>query len=262
MKLIEKKCPNCGGSLEFSETAKSCKCEYCHRAFEIERDEKTNVEDIAEQFNLSELEEPLKAFSKVFIGSHIVFSVLAFLVFAGICGIMIYSFTSTKNDFNNKFEDEFVESETETKKVYISDISELTNNDYEGLDNKAVSKINRTGEGVNDAYHSYSMDGDLKREKVYVAGKDDDSANVIVSIYKAYYHDFFHQENRYTVFIPLVYENIKLDEFSKWKNPTLNAPEYYFNENKSSYTYGYASLDEAVNAVVKPLEKDYKVTSK
>ena len=47
MKLIEKKCPNCGGSLEFSETDKSCKCEYCHRAFEIERAEKLDVNDIA-----------------------------------------------------------------------------------------------------------------------------------------------------------------------------------------------------------------------
>ena len=63
MKLIEKKCPNCGANLEFSETDKSCKCEYCHRAFEIERDEKINVSDIAEQFNLSELEGPLKAYA-------------------------------------------------------------------------------------------------------------------------------------------------------------------------------------------------------
>ncbi|MBR3210386.1 MAG: hypothetical protein IKF71_00415 [Bacilli bacterium] len=38
MKLIEKKCPNCGASLEFSENDKSCKCQYCKRGFEIERE--------------------------------------------------------------------------------------------------------------------------------------------------------------------------------------------------------------------------------
>ena len=103
---------------------------------------------------------------------------------------------------------------------------------------------------------------DLKREKTYVAGKDDDSTNVIVTIYKATYHDFFHQESRYTLYIPLVYENIKLKGFNKFNNPELKAPEYYFDSNKTAFTYGYGSLDEAINAVVKPLKNDYKVTSK
>ena len=84
MKLIEKKCPNCGGSLEFSETAKSCKCEYCHRAFEIERDEKLDVNNIAEQFNLSELQAPLKVAKKAFIGSYIVAGII------GIIGIVMF----------------------------------------------------------------------------------------------------------------------------------------------------------------------------
>ena len=38
MNLIEKKCPNCGANLEFNENDKSCKCQYCHREFEIKRD--------------------------------------------------------------------------------------------------------------------------------------------------------------------------------------------------------------------------------
>ena len=38
MRLVEKKCPNCGANLSFGENEKSCKCEYCKREFEIERD--------------------------------------------------------------------------------------------------------------------------------------------------------------------------------------------------------------------------------
>ena len=258
MKLIEKKCPNCGGSLEFSETAKSCKCEYCHRAFEIERDEKIDVSDIAEQFNLSELEGPLKAFGIM----HIVAFAFIFLVAVGIIGGVAYSMFRTQKEVRKEFDQISGKQDSSNEKVYISDISELTNDDYYYLDNEAVSKISRTAEGVNDTNHSYSMDGDLKREKAYVAGKDDDSTNVIVTIYKATYHDFFHQESRYTLYIPLVYENIKLKGFNKFNNPELKAPEYYFDSNKTAFTYGYGSLDEAINAVVKPLESDYKVTSK
>ena len=37
MELIEKKCPNCGASLEFGDNDKSCTCNYCHRSFMIEK---------------------------------------------------------------------------------------------------------------------------------------------------------------------------------------------------------------------------------
>ena len=60
MKLIEKKCPNCGANLEFKETDKSCSCSYCHRSFEIERESNLDTDDISKQFNLSELKEKLK----------------------------------------------------------------------------------------------------------------------------------------------------------------------------------------------------------
>ena len=44
MRIIEKKCPNCGAALEFNETDKSCKCNYCKRSFEIERDSDAPME--------------------------------------------------------------------------------------------------------------------------------------------------------------------------------------------------------------------------
>ena len=90
MKLIEKKCPNCGASLEFDETAKSCKCEYCHRAFEIERDNSLDVNDLAEQFNLNELKGPLKAFSTFFLGSYIITFVIALVIFCFIFGMIFF----------------------------------------------------------------------------------------------------------------------------------------------------------------------------
>ena len=59
MRLIEKKCPNCGANLEFDENDKSCKCQYCKRSFEIERDT-----DNLDKFNLiyDKMQKPVKAF--------------------------------------------------------------------------------------------------------------------------------------------------------------------------------------------------------
>ena len=38
MKLIEKKCPNCGADLEFDKDDTEITCKYCHTCYEIQRD--------------------------------------------------------------------------------------------------------------------------------------------------------------------------------------------------------------------------------
>lgn len=65
MKLIEKKCPNCGAGLEFKDNDKNCKCSHCGSSFEIERD--TNKADLDEQFDLKPLDRS--------------FSILAFVIY-------------------------------------------------------------------------------------------------------------------------------------------------------------------------------------
>ena len=63
MRLIEKKCPNCGADLEFKDNDKSCKCSHCASSFEIERDEsKTDFDD---QFDLKPLDKAFSALSFV-----------------------------------------------------------------------------------------------------------------------------------------------------------------------------------------------------
>lgn len=260
MKLVEKKCPNCGAGLSFNDTDKSCKCDYCKRSFEIERDKDVDTTSFSDQFSLNEIEMPLKIFGIYMAGTYIVSAIIGIIVFIliGVIGYNIYKQAS--NQLSDSDNDSIINKKSNTK--YITSIDDLDNDDYEDIDSDSNIEIKRSGNGVNNAYHSYSRDGDSKREKVYVAYKKD--GNVIIAIYKAIYKDFFHQENSYTVYVPIVYENIKKDDFGsyEWKNPQVKAPEYYFDSEHKSYTYGYNSLDEAYNSVVKPLEKDYKISQK
>ena len=46
MKLIEKKCPNCGAKLSFENTDKEVTCKYCDMSYEIERE--TDLNDLIE----------------------------------------------------------------------------------------------------------------------------------------------------------------------------------------------------------------------
>lgn len=255
MKLVEKKCPNCGAGLEFSDTDKSCKCNYCHRAFEIEREQDSSNEiDYENQFILNEVSKGFK-----FIP---IFFIIVFIVAFAIIGFVIYNIY--KSSLNDEFKTDFVVSNNNNNedKVLYSDANQLTNSDLESIDNDRHTVIKSTAEGVNNAYHSYIEDGDPKRQKVYVAYKTD--SNYIIAIYQNTFKDFFHQENRYTFYIPIVYENIYKEKFGdKFENPQLKAPEYYFNDDHSSFSYGYGSLDDAYNNVVKSLiDQGYTVTEK
>ena len=243
MKLIEKKCPNCGAGLEFNDTDKSCKCTYCNKSFEIERNS-DNVDD----YNLK-----IATNTSSFVLPIIIFSVFAMAIIVFVF-FNIFAFNNKLNVSKDSI------TEEKTTNDYFVSVDEFSNSDFEALDNTSTAIVKRTGEGVNDAYHSYILDNNLKREKVYVAGKD--NGNVIISIYKGIYKDFFHQENTYTVYIPILYENIKKTDFNKFQNPQLKAPEYYFNSEKTSYTYGYGSIDDIYNNIIKPLESDYKLSSK
>ena len=56
MKLIQKRCPNCGAKLKFDKNDDEVTCQYCETSFEIEREQ--SLSDIAddlidpEYFNL------------------------------------------------------------------------------------------------------------------------------------------------------------------------------------------------------------------
>jgi len=71
MKLIEKRCPNCGASIEFNDDARSCKCDYCNRSFEIEREHTNKKSSKNDDYILNELKTPLKILGTYFVGSWI-----------------------------------------------------------------------------------------------------------------------------------------------------------------------------------------------
>ncbi len=244
MRLIEKKCPNCGANLEFDENDKSCKCQYCKRSFEIERD----MNDL-EKFNLvfDKVQQPVKAF--FFIPFIFAFVVIVIIM------VSIFSFNHSDVDHNSSSDIEEVEEE---KNPLIVDASELTNSNMDFLEQKAFSVISQSVTGRSDTTYSYQKTGEPRLEKTYVASKED--GNAVILIYKVMYHNFFNQSDVHTVFVPAVFEDVHKNlDLSKPKNP---APEYYFNSEKSTYIYAYGSLDDAYNNVVKPYEGDYKISEK
>lgn len=256
MKLIEKKCPNCGASLEFSETDKSCKCQYCHRAFEIERDNDTNVKDLAQQFNLSELEKPAKIVGGVAIAMYSIFAIL-FIAVVIFIGTSIY-------DFNKNGDSFFDEGKNENK--VVSDINDFSNHSLTLLSNDSVGALDVKGES--STKYSYE-DKDHEVYKYILAYKD--GKNYVYIVQKALYINFFNADDKKTVFIPVKYENVfnnlsLVDDDSEevFDSMTIDAPEFYLNDEKSSYIRGgYSDYNQFIEEKINPLKNQgYKITEK
>ena len=90
MKLVEKKCPNCGASLSFDSDDKEVICKYCNNSFEIERDLKDliDTEKIAKIANdmldpeiFSLHKKAMKSFSSIFIIAWAIIFIVGLVIF-------------------------------------------------------------------------------------------------------------------------------------------------------------------------------------
>lgn len=97
MRLIEKECPNCGAGLKFNENDKSCKCEYCHREFEIERDKEDKKRFDPRNYKLTELNAPMKAIFGSFAITWVIMSIIGVITFLAVVAFFIAIFIQIFN---------------------------------------------------------------------------------------------------------------------------------------------------------------------
>ena len=65
MRLIQKKCPNCGANLEFDKDDSDVTCSYCNAKYIIEKEK--NIENIIDPNQFILRQEEARAISKVLI---------------------------------------------------------------------------------------------------------------------------------------------------------------------------------------------------
>lgn len=246
MRLIEKECPNCGAPVSFTKEDTTCKCEYCKREFEIERD--TDKKKIVDQFTLSELKTPFKIFSYFTLGSFAVQAIVIFIIFIVII-ILGYNIVNGLNDSNSIFN---------RNATLVTKINDLNNDDYSTLDLNSKVLITKETAATTGSYINKNS---FKREKIYIISND--KTNYLIPIYKTTYENFSNSSDMHTIYIPVVFKNVRKKSNSiafYLDNGKINAPEYHFNEY--NYSYGYSNLDTLYNELIKKYEKDYKIIEK
>lgn len=242
MRLVEKKCPNCGANLSFGENEKSCKCDYCKREFEIERDT-DNLDKISLIYH-----DISKGVGEGFKFISIVYIIL-FVIVAVTISLISFSIFHAHEDNASILEN------GEASNSYLSSISDISNFDYSFIDTHSTIAMSKE-----DTDTFYFHENSSKRVMIYLLYKED--GNMLIPIYKNVYTN---GTMSYELYVPVIYENIKVDHGSiahDIGNSNIIAPKYYLNLEKTEYTIGYESIDSLYDSVIRSYEKDYKITKK
>ena len=162
MKLVEKKCPNCGGELKFNINDKETKCEYCGKAYEIER-ENDDKEELFNADNYKITEEQKEAVKAVFFGfaaaQFIPIFIFAFFFIIIVGTGIFFGFrganhtekneikdTSSQDEFDQRYKDaeNMISKEMLKQQGYVVEFSELNEKDLGEIHNSTLSTLNTT----------------------------------------------------------------------------------------------------------------------
>ncbi|MCQ2571248.1 MAG: hypothetical protein MJ154_03305 [Candidatus Saccharibacteria bacterium] len=101
MKIVEKKCPNCGANLDFKVGESDVTCSGCRRKFAVEYDH-TNFESLSHEAveKLNELNVQLMPVHKIVSTMSIVIFAIVFVTIAISMIMFTINFTKTSNSIN------------------------------------------------------------------------------------------------------------------------------------------------------------------
>lgn len=256
MKLVQKKCPNCGAGLSFNDNDTNVKCEYCKQTYFIEKDEKKakEVDDqhFDDYFNLvSDVAKPVvKTFAFMHIFGVVVFIVIAFVIFMITFGM----FRSFNVDFDH---DSFFDVEEVAEERELTELSDIDDETLKMYHKETLKELNslRTMPGA------YEKVGDWKQVGMYLLVPKDVGFNQLHDVYKVTYKN---KKNNKTIeiYAGVSYSDIKISEdevIIDNFNGFRMAPIYFLDGGSSYYVLGYEDLEEYYNKVIRSKTGDYVV---
>ena len=231
MKIIEKKCPNCGASLEFKIGDKETKCKYCNSNFIIEDNNKDDKD-----FDINNIN--LKFAKTAFIIHFIIAGIIILVVLLTIVFMIINmskSFSDTKKGLDfDIFEDTEEKKASEEKQS----LDEITADLDEKLSKEALNNL-----GTWTGYlTTYKIQGDYEKVGYYYL-KNSVSVK-IVYVYKTTYSNGSESKEVYKA---VSFVGLSLDGLGQ--TAFVDTNKYNLNDNE--YAYGYESIEDLYNKVIK-----------
>ncbi len=252
MKLITKKCPNCGASLSISEEDKKVTCEYCKQELLIERDRDAEV-----QLHL------LKTGKKIF--NTVAFCIVLIVIFS----MIMFTFIFLK--IFNFGESQFKENNPIDSPEYNNPIDIP----IEMPEDNTIKDISEISKEQLEIYHQESLKK-LEERKIFL------SSNIKSTNWK-YYGTYFLKHKRldtnemydvfmktYTVggknitaYAPVMYSNLELidGEVISFIPGFVNIPVDCIYSKGSTCISGYENIETLYRELIHSNKGDYIISS-
>ena len=259
MKLVEKKCPNCGAPLSFKTNDNEITCNYCKKEFVIEKEDPT-LEDLFDESNyvLNYMED----IGKTAIIAKIIFIVIFIIAFCGI-GFTIYKLASEQMNSSEKlnqtnpnndtsFIDNFFSNKNQETKNYIQKYNEIDESTLNILKSNGKDKLEDSIASHKEHFmpeitNSWEYTGS------YFLHKENNSK--LYLIYKITYNIDNQNVDYYSTAIVNKLE--KKNDKVVYSNIIVDNPMKHLKEIKS--TFGYESIEKIYNNIISNQKGDYQV---
>ena len=261
MKLIEKKCPNCGAGLKFDKNDTEVTCEYCKKSYVIQRDSVNENNDFKSQLNLDKAGMS-DYYSLVQKGNNFA-NVVSIFIFVGaflFIIFMVVGIVEVRNKMNNdNFFDDVYPSIEVKKDKYVTEISQI--------DEKSLGIFHKETKNTLDKWTGKIWSDVSETEWTYVGmyllvnkddGKKFGEINYLFDVYKKTYTGEYDMD----VYGAVMYTNLKLLEDNTVNNSyygTPCVPMQFVNGGTSSFIYGYEGNEELYNKIIRTKRDEYKI---
>ena len=264
MKLIEKKCPNCNGDLEFKVNDTEVTCKYCQRSFIIEHDNTSEFGD--EAFNLI-----YSNFNQVKGVSKAIFAIVGLFIM-GTAIFMFISFSKTRDNIVNNGKNN-IENRTNTntntnndnkEPVTLESLGFVTK--YDDIPAKLVSDLHESG--INALENVIGFYKDSFMPKIVTSWKyvgsyflvskttDRNAGNILYDVYSITYSINKKNTTYYGIAASHDFKNVDGNVVSLG-NIIPEAPKNTITSGK--YAFGYISLNSVLNDLVSKKISDYNI---
>ncbi len=252
MRLVEKKCPNCGGALKFNFEDKETTCEFCGRSFEIERDQNIS-QDNDEIFNAENyaLTEEQKKVAKTVAGTFtvvpIIFGVIFLFAFGTVAYVGFKGFSENSSNSNNRIINN--KSEEQKEKGLVIDFKELSEQQIKDIHENSLTILNRELDRLESFLQKHTKWTYLGMYLLH-----DSKSNQLYDIYTIKFNgkDFF---------AGVSYSGIKVLDGKLVMNMSGSMiGEQNFNSGTAN-TYGYQSAKELYNKWVRARVEKYTIST-
>lgn len=272
MKFVEKKCPNCGAGLKFDDGDSNVVCEYCNKTYYIQRDEKkfakVDSAHLGDAYKF--VDEYGKPIVKAVAIAQIVMMVVPIVffviiaIFIGSVAFKAFDHDEVNVDFNGSSISQEKEKEfQEQRKKIVTKLSQIDKVSLQTFHDTSKTDLrNYVGSCVHEP-GDYKISTGWQSIGVYLLVGKETNKNILYDVMS---HTYKHKKTGKTItlYAAVKFDNLKLTENGIVNNDYMGWPEvpsYEMPSDSFNGAYGYESVEQLYNQLIRSQSGDYIISA-